>query len=250
MNRRIDALFRFHQVTDLRQQLHVCRRFSRSWGGFLVETIDLSHNEEDRESDDEEIDDGLEEEPILHLSTADADGERREIDLADQDTDERHENIIHEGRDNLPESCADDDADGQIEGIALHREVAEFFQDGHGRSGKKRMKCTKEDTRRSRMYRKDNIIDINNKTLTLFCRLPKTILPANWEITQNERMRLKNDNWLKAMTIRIRKETNPHNVVPRGLQFMYQWKRFSRPAILASIIPNTVSNTAIIAQTS
>ena len=42
--------------------------------------------------------------------------------------DERHDDVVDQGIDDLAESRADDHADGEIDDIALHGEFSEFLQ--------------------------------------------------------------------------------------------------------------------------
>src|SRR5277367_4240789 len=55
------ALFLFQKVPDLGQQLLLFGRRGRSFGGLAIQGIDDLHDDEYRESDDPEIDQGLDE---------------------------------------------------------------------------------------------------------------------------------------------------------------------------------------------
>ena len=52
----------------------------------------------------------------------------REIHVAQKRSDRGHQDILHEGGDDLPEGGADDDADGHVQDISTHCEFLEFFQ--------------------------------------------------------------------------------------------------------------------------
>src|SRR5690606_7546264 len=60
--------------------------------------------------------------------TAQIDEQALDIDLAHEEPDGRHDDVVDQGRDDVAEGCPDDDADGQIQGVALHGEFLKFIQ--------------------------------------------------------------------------------------------------------------------------
>lgn len=55
----------------------------------------------------------------------------REVGIADQRADRRHEDVVHERRDDFAERPADDYADGHVHDIALERKFLEFLEKCH-----------------------------------------------------------------------------------------------------------------------
>src|SRR5690606_38511949 len=55
----------------------------------------------------------------------------REVYLAQDETDDRHEDVIDEGGDDGAECRADNDTDREIDDISFDREVSEFLEHGH-----------------------------------------------------------------------------------------------------------------------
>ena len=75
----------------------------------LGQFVDGLDHHKDTESDDQEVDDILQEHTILHLCIFDLEAQVGEIDSTRDDSDDRHENVVHERRDNLAESTTNDD---------------------------------------------------------------------------------------------------------------------------------------------
>jgi hypothetical protein len=55
-----------------------------------------------------------------------------EIDAAQKFADDGHQHVLDEGVDDFLEGTADDDADRQVDDIALHGEFLEFLNKAHG----------------------------------------------------------------------------------------------------------------------
>ena len=115
----------------------------RAGGGFgALEARERLDDPEDGESDNHEIEHGVEED-------AEIDGDRtrllgggqriemgaerfedeediREIDAADEETDDRGDDILDQASDDAGEGGADDDADREIDHVAAHNEGLEF----------------------------------------------------------------------------------------------------------------------------
>ena len=104
------------------------------------EAIDLFHDEEDHERDDEEFYSHLNEIPDLDQRRAsflggfeayvtravEREEHRFEVDFAEQRAERRHDYVIHDGVHNFTEGTADDHADGEIDDVTAHREFPEF----------------------------------------------------------------------------------------------------------------------------
>lgn len=90
------------------------------------------HNDEevDDESQQEEPDRSVEEVAILHDSAVDVQGQRGEVGLADYGSDERVDDVAHEGGHDRTEGCPDDDCDGEVEDIATKNKISESFNHG------------------------------------------------------------------------------------------------------------------------
>src|SRR5262249_29876015 len=54
----------------------------------------------------------------------------REVDPADEQPDERHQHVVDQRRDDLPERRTYDHADGKVERVALDRELLELLPHG------------------------------------------------------------------------------------------------------------------------
>ena len=61
-------------------------------------------------------------------SRGQVDEDIREVDAAQQQSDRRHDDVGDEGRDNLAEGGADDDADGHVHHVPAHGEFAKLFE--------------------------------------------------------------------------------------------------------------------------
>ena len=53
--------------------------------------------------------------------------ELTEVDIAHHHANRRHDDVTHEGADDLAEGCTDNDADGHVYDIAAHSKCFEFF---------------------------------------------------------------------------------------------------------------------------
>lgn len=90
------------QVTDFSEKFLLCRwfrsrsRFSRLSLLFLLKRVDTLDHDEDTESDDNEINDILQELTILKFCIHNLDTESTEIYTASSKTYERHEHVIYE----------------------------------------------------------------------------------------------------------------------------------------------------------
>src|SRR6185436_6923398 len=72
----------------------------------------------------------LQEDAVLDLGVADLQHQPLEVEAADQDADQRHDDVGDRRGDDLAERRADDHADGEVDDVALHRELAELLQHG------------------------------------------------------------------------------------------------------------------------
>src|SRR5258707_11135415 len=100
------------EIADLRQQ-YLLGRWWRRWRRFFLamESIDLLHNDENRKSDNEESDQGVEEEAVVHghrprrfrridggkVSTLERQKEIGEIDASNEQSQRRHDDVVHQG---------------------------------------------------------------------------------------------------------------------------------------------------------
>jgi len=138
------------------------RRAMRAFGGFqrnlrdaaraiafadrlAHKTVSLFDNQKDDEGDNEEIDDRVDEQSVIDcrspggfgggerivMFVRQADEQAREIHLAEQQADRRHDDIADERRNDLAECRADDDADRQIDNIAACGEITKFLEEVH-----------------------------------------------------------------------------------------------------------------------
>lgn len=91
------------------------------FGLFLLEMIDETDKEEDGESDDEKVDNVLNEVAVGDAgvvvateNVGDGKDERGEVGTTEKNADKRHENVGDERRDDFAESATNDDTDGEI----------------------------------------------------------------------------------------------------------------------------------------
>src|SRR5947209_720114 len=140
------------KVANFRQQLFaLCR------GGLLflkagnaLELADLTHDQKQNESNDQEIDRDRQKLPIakdsasflrVRVSRMPLDRGRqrnigvREIEPAGDRADHRHDHVADEGIDDLAEGGADDDADRKVDHIAAQGEFPELRKHGILSSG-------------------------------------------------------------------------------------------------------------------
>jgi hypothetical protein len=54
-----------------------------------------------------------------------------EVQATENGTDERHDDVLHHGIDDLAERATDDHTDGQIDDVAFQGKISEFSQHGH-----------------------------------------------------------------------------------------------------------------------
>ena len=136
------------QVANFGEELFFgarCRRCCRSCGCFsffllahvLHETEEFLHHEEDGECDDEEVQDFTDERAVRN---GDAFGGRvdERLDafacvlaaaLGNDCSDERHDDVVHEGVDDFTEGGTDDDTDGHVDDVTLEGKCLEFFNE-------------------------------------------------------------------------------------------------------------------------
>ena len=105
--------------------------------GGLLEFVEGADDEKDDKGDDEEIDDAFDEETELNLGgfagaeeAGNGDREMAEVDATDEHTDDRHDDVVHQGGDNGAESATNDDTDSEIDDVAAVNEFLEFFDNG------------------------------------------------------------------------------------------------------------------------
>lgn len=99
-------------------------------GRSLLHAVGGFDDQEDHEGDDQEVYDGLDEHAPGDDGIPDLRGLFAEVDAAQQNTDERHENVIDERCNDLAEGAANDDCHGKVEHVAAHNEVLEFLEHG------------------------------------------------------------------------------------------------------------------------
>lgn len=122
------------------------RRPGRACLFISSESVDCPHKKEDREGDEDEIDDRVDEGPEVHrhcpccLCLSDGFVWRRclalfqdqkdicKIDVAENQSDGRHDDVRDERIYDRPESCADDDADRHIDNVPSHRKFLEILE--------------------------------------------------------------------------------------------------------------------------
>ena len=139
-------------VADLAQQHDVFGRCSRSGRcGFFraAQAVDLLDHHEDDEGKDHEVDHDGDEVAVrqhrhaglLEVRQCVGDTRRRraqhhievrEVQLAEHQPDDGHDDVGHQRIDDLAEGRADDHADRQVDDIALDGKLLEFAEDGHG----------------------------------------------------------------------------------------------------------------------
>jgi len=109
------------------------RRFSGR--RFFLETVHLLDQHEDREGHDGEIQDGVDEHPVFEGDRLgglgflpEGDGQIGKIDIAHDQADGRHDDVLDQGADNLAEGAADDDADRHVNNVAAHGKLFEFLE--------------------------------------------------------------------------------------------------------------------------
>mgnify|MGYP007091270215 CR=1 FL=1 len=66
---------------------------------------------------------------VAHL--ADVEPQRREVRIADEGADGRHQDVVHERRYDFAERAADDHADGHVHYVAFEGKLFEFFKKSH-----------------------------------------------------------------------------------------------------------------------
>jgi hypothetical protein len=114
-------------------------------GGRLVQAVDGLHHEENRQAHDDEVDDGVDEHAVIDGGrpgllgrrqagvgrAAQVDEQVAEVDLAQQQADGGHDDVLDQRVDHCPEGCADDDAHGQVDYAAAHDEFLKFLPHGN-----------------------------------------------------------------------------------------------------------------------
>src|SRR5690606_32370216 len=125
------------QVADLHEQLLLGGGLGRGRGGLLrllleaaLHLVERLDHEEHGERDDQEVDDRVEEGPVLddrgagshglghravELASAQDDAQVAEVDATDDEADDRHDHLVDERRGDGAEGRADDDRHGQVE---------------------------------------------------------------------------------------------------------------------------------------
>jgi hypothetical protein len=108
------------------------------------ESVDLLHEQENSERDNEEVNDRVDEVSVrnyrytgllgliktLVSASAEDNKEVLEVEASHYFSDGRHDDIAHKRCHDGSERGADDDADCEIENIAAHREFFELFEHG------------------------------------------------------------------------------------------------------------------------
>lgn len=134
----------FQQVTDFGEQHFLLRRSGRCCGSFsllfLGQLVDGLDKQEYAEGDDDEVDKRLNEAAIvdgggLHLDTVgnllggQRDFQVGEVHSADKPADGGHDDVVNNGRYDLPECSADDDTNSHVDRVALNGKVFEFLNE-------------------------------------------------------------------------------------------------------------------------
>jgi MoaA/NifB/PqqE/SkfB family radical SAM enzyme len=153
----------FQEITDLAQQNNISRWWwwgcfnGRGRGGF-THGVDDFHQNKHPEHEEEEADQGVDEEAIAknritvfcHIRQArerclgidggfddlDALGRKREVEVfkvcfADAEGDDRHDDVFDHGVYDRAEGAADNDPDGEVEGVTFGDELFKFSNDFH-----------------------------------------------------------------------------------------------------------------------
>ena len=124
------------------------------------QAIDLLDDDEHGERDDQKVDHGVDEEPVVEGRRARGLGGRErgerlaaqideqvgEVDAAEQETDRGHDDVVDERRHDGAEARADDDADREVDDVAPHDEGLELLQ--HGAGPQPRWRCRASSVRR------------------------------------------------------------------------------------------------------
>lgn len=102
-----------------------------------MEVVDDFNHEEDDKSNDEEVDNILDEIAIGNdglIASAeevgDSDGELGEVDAASDEPDNWHDDVVYKGINNGSKGRANDDAYGEVDDRAAVDEFSEFFAEG------------------------------------------------------------------------------------------------------------------------
>ena len=139
-----NRLFGLQQIADFAEQgFGRARRRRRGGLGVsrgLAKGIGALDDQEDHEGDDQELDDRVQEGAVTQRDFSGLGGgigrlehefQLGKIDVAQQQPDGRHDDLIDQRGDNLAERAADDHADSQIEHIAPGDKLFEFRYDRH-----------------------------------------------------------------------------------------------------------------------
>ena len=131
---------------DGRQAMRALFRRRRGGLFLLLHGVHAADHEEDGEGDDQEIDDGVQEQPVVerHRSRPLGGGDRRvgtgdlpfleheeevrEVDVPQEEPDRRHQDVGYQRGDDRPEGRADDDAHRHVDDVPPHREFLELLQ--------------------------------------------------------------------------------------------------------------------------
>ena len=110
----------------------------------LAQAVHALDHQEDHEREDQKADDRREEIAEAQIILDDLAGvgvdlvpeqrrqrdlPARKVDAAGEDRDDRHNDVVREGGDQILEHTADDDADGHVEHTALDRKFLKFLQE-------------------------------------------------------------------------------------------------------------------------
>ena len=111
-------------------------------GGRRLEPVHLFHEHKDHERDDDEIEHGLEKYTVVDGGSSgrlgrserglrrprEIEKQAGKIDFAQDQPERWHQDVAYQRCDDLAKGSSDDDPDGHIENIALHRELFELLQ--------------------------------------------------------------------------------------------------------------------------
>ena len=137
-------LLRLQEVANLSEQFFLRGTLWSlwSWLFLLLHLIHSLDHQEDTESDDDEVNNVLDERTVgkyrcasllslgqclvLHV-VRQVDEEVGEIDTTSTKTDNRHQHVIYQTSHNLTEGTADDDTDCHVHYVAFHGKLFELF---------------------------------------------------------------------------------------------------------------------------
>src|SRR5215510_8168060 len=95
--------------------------------GRLLGCVDCPHHQKDHKGNNDEVNDILDKVAIGYFRTAYLEGETLKIDSTNDQTDERHNNIVHKRGDDFSECTADDHSNCQIDDVTAYGKIPKLF---------------------------------------------------------------------------------------------------------------------------